>query len=52
LILAAVAIFSVNGLGDAAQLLTGRLLEGGIGVSVAAAILYFLARPKVRGTFT
>ena len=47
----AVAIFSVNGLGDTVQLLSGRLLEGGIGVSVAAAILYFLSRPKVRGTF-
>jgi len=48
----AVAIFSVNGLGDAAQLLTGHMLEGGIGVSVAAAILFFLSRPKVRETFT
>src|SRR5271163_2005193 len=48
----AVAIFSVNGLGDAAQLLMGHLLEGGIGVSVAAAILYFLSRREVRETFT
>lgn len=47
----AVAIFSVNGLGDAAQILIGHVLEGGIGVCVAAAIVYFLARPKVRETF-
>jgi hypothetical protein len=47
----AAAIFSVNGLGDAAQILIGHVLEGAIGVSVAAAILYFLSRPQVRETF-
>lgn len=46
------AIFVINGLSDAGQLLTGHFLEGGIGVAVAGAILFYLSRPKVRGTFT
>jgi len=48
----AVGIFTVNGLGDAAQLLSGHFLEGGIGVTVAATILFYLSLPKVRGIFT
>jgi hypothetical protein len=48
----AVAIFVVNGLSDAAQLLFGRILEGGIGVAVAVAILYYLLRPAVRALFS
>lgn len=48
----AVAIFAVNGLGDAAQLATGRFLEGGVGVTVASAILFYLFRPGVRNTFS
>jgi len=47
----AVAIFVVNGLGDAAQLLFGHILEGGIGVAVAGAILFYLLRPAVRALF-
>lgn len=48
----AIAIFVINGLSDAGQILIGHLLEGGIGVAVAGAILFYLSRPKVRGTFT
>jgi uncharacterized membrane protein YccC len=48
----AVAIFVINGLSDAGQILLGHFLEGGIGVAVAGAILFFFSRPKVRGTFT
>jgi hypothetical protein len=48
----AIAIFVVNGLSDAGQILIGHFLEGGIGVAVASAILFYLSRPKVRGTFT
>lgn len=47
----AVAIFLINGLSDAGQLLMGHVLEGGIGVTVAVAILIYLTRVK-RGTFT
>ena len=48
----AIAIFTINGLSDAGQILIGHFLEGGIGVAVAGAILFYLSRPKVRGTFT
>ena len=48
----ALAIFVINGLSDAGQILIGHFLEGGIGVAVAGAILFYLSRPKVRGTFT
>jgi hypothetical protein len=47
----AVAIFTMNGLGDAAQLLLGRFLEGGVGVAIAGAILFYLSRPEVRAMF-
>lgn len=47
-----VAIFLVNGVSDMAQILLGHFLEGGIGVAAAGAILFYLSRPKVRGTFT
>lgn len=48
----AITIFVINGLSDAGQILVGHFLEGGIGVAVAGAILFYLSRPKVRGTFT
>lgn len=47
----AVAIFLINGLSDAGQLLVGHFLEGGIGVAVAGAILFHLSRTKVREAF-
>lgn len=47
----AIAIFVVNGLSDAGQILIGHFLEGGIGVAVAGAILFYLSRPKVHETF-
>jgi uncharacterized membrane protein YccC len=47
-----ITIFVINGLSDAGQILIGHFLEGGIGVAVAGAILFYLSRPKVRGTFT
>jgi len=46
-----VAIFAANGLSDAAQIVLGHFLEGGVGVAVAGAILFYLTRPKVRGLF-
>jgi hypothetical protein len=47
----AVAIFAVNGLGDALQLFMGRFVEGGVGVAAAGAILFYLSRPGVRAAF-
>ncbi len=47
----AMVIFSINGLGDVAQILIGHFLEGGIGVAAAGAILFYLSRPKVRRAF-
>ena len=47
----AVAIFATNGLGDAGQIILGHLLEGGIGVVAAGAILFYLSRPAVRNAF-
>jgi len=41
-----------RGLGDAGQIFIGHLLEGGIGVAVAGAILFCLSRPKAREIFT
>ena len=48
----AVGIFAVNGLADAGQLFLGHYLEGAIGVTVAAGIVFYLWRPKVQGAFT
>lgn len=48
----AVAIFGVQGLSDVGELLAGHLVEGGIGVSAAGALLFYLSRPHVRAAFT
>jgi hypothetical protein len=48
----AVGIFLVNGISDSGQILLGHLVEGAIGVTVAAAILLYLSRAKVRAAFT
>jgi hypothetical protein len=48
----AVSIFLVNAISDAGQILLGHRLEGSIGVAVAGTILLYLAKPKVRATFT
>ncbi|HEX3809436.1 MAG TPA: hypothetical protein VH000_09775 [Rhizomicrobium sp.] len=46
------AIFLVNGLGNAAQLFVGHIMEGMIGVGVAALLIAFLLRPRVRAIFS
>jgi hypothetical protein len=45
-------IFIVNGMSDAARMFTGSLLEGAIGVSVTAIIIYYLTRPAVKAEFS
>lgn len=47
----AVAIFALNGLGDAAQIVLGHYVEGAIGVAAAGTILFYLSRPRVRAAF-
>jgi hypothetical protein len=47
----AVTIFAINGLGDATQIFLVHFLEGGVGVAVAGAILFYLTRPKVCSLF-
>ena len=47
----AVTIFAVNGLSDAVQMILGHLVEGGIGVLVAGAVLFYLMRASVRAEY-
>jgi hypothetical protein len=47
----AIAIFTANGIGDVAQIFTGRILAGFIGITVVVAILVWLTRPQVKAAF-
>jgi hypothetical protein len=47
----AVAIIATQVLGDLVNVLIGRFVEGGIGVTIAGALLFYLLRPAVRGAF-
>ena len=47
----AVLIVATQVLGDAVNLLLGHLLEGGTGVLLAGALLFYLLRPKIRAAF-
>src|SRR5262249_55561288 len=47
----ALAIFSVNALGDAGRAFFGAPLEAALGVSIAGAIIWWLLRPRVRALF-
>jgi hypothetical protein len=44
----AVAIISIQALGDAITLLTGDLVKGSVGFAIASILLIYLLRPKVR----
>ena len=44
----AVAIIAIQVLGDLVNVFLGRVLEGGIGVTIAGALLFYLLRAKVR----
>jgi hypothetical protein len=48
----ALTIFTVNGLGDAVQIVLGHYAEGGIGVLVTAMILFYLTRRRTRLAFS
>jgi hypothetical protein len=47
----AIAIFAANGLGDTTTIITGRIWEGLIGVTVTVAIVFWLTRPQVKAAF-
>ena len=47
----AIAILAVNAAGDAARIVMGAWWEGAIGVSVAAALIWWLIRSPVRALF-
>jgi hypothetical protein len=48
----AIATLSVNGLSDVARMAMGGVVEGLAGAAIAALILFWLTRPKVRAQFS
>ena len=42
-----IVTFLANGIGDALQMVAGRVMEGAVGVMVTGAIVYWLMRRKV-----
>ena len=48
----AVIIIATQVLGDIVNALRGRLLQGGIGVVIAGALLLYILRPNMRAAFT
>ena len=48
---AAIAALLANATGDAARALTGAWIEGGVGVAITGAIVWWLTRPRVRALF-
>ena len=47
----AVAIIAIQVLGDLVSVFLGRVVEGGIGVTIAGALLLYLLQAKVRAVF-
>lgn len=47
----AVAVIAVQVLGDLVNVFMGRVVEGGIGVAIAGALLWYLLHAKVRAVF-
>ena len=47
----AITIFAANAAGNAAQFLSGHVVEGAIGVSVSGALIVYLTRPHTRRAF-
>jgi hypothetical protein len=48
----AVAVIATQVLGDLVNFFTGDLLRGGVGFSIATALLFYLFRPAVRAVFS
>jgi len=47
----AVIIITIQVLGDLVNVCMGDLLRGGVGLTLASALLFYLVRPKVRAAF-
>ena len=47
----AVGIIATQVLGDAVNLLLGRFIEGGVGVIIAGALLFYLLRAEMKAAF-
>ncbi len=47
----AVAIIATQVLGDLIGIFMGHFVRGAVGVTIAAALLFYLSRPEVRGAF-
>jgi hypothetical protein len=47
----AVVIIATQVLGDLVNLFMGEFVRGGVGVTIAGALLFYLLRPKVRAAF-
>jgi hypothetical protein len=47
----AIIVFMINGIGDSIRAALGAAVEGVVGVSAVALILFWLTRPNVRATF-
>jgi hypothetical protein len=47
----AIIVFTINGLGDAIRAALGAAVEGVVGVSAVALILFWLTRPGVSAAF-
>jgi hypothetical protein len=47
----AVAVVATQVLGDLDNFLTGNYWRGGVGFSIASALLFYLLRPEVRAVF-
>ena len=45
-------IFGINGVGDGMRLIMGSYIEGGMGVCVTAAIIFYLTRPSMERLFS
>jgi hypothetical protein len=47
----AIAIIAIQIAGDSVNALSGHLIEGGIGVAIASALLFYLLRAEVKNAF-
>jgi hypothetical protein len=47
----AVVIIGMQALGDITNILYGRIIQGGVGVAIAGALLFYMTRPPIRASF-
>ena len=44
-------VIATQVVGDLMSIFTGHFVRGAVGVTIAAALLFYLLRPEVRGAF-